>query len=404
MPELADALRRLGTSWRGDALLAAGLVLWSVVFLCAAPPRSGGRQWAVLAFVLPFCAAIGFRRRWPLAAAAVTCAALLLIGPLHLTAADGPLGNPFGWTPFLIAYALGTSAGLVAGIAGVLLLVGGLQAGSPFNPVYEMVAVGGWLAGRVVLSRRDLAGRLQARNDELLAEQELFARESVRYERARIARELHDIVAHCLSVMVVQASAGQYLAGTDPAGVTEALESVAEAAGEARTEIARLVELLSGQSSAPGLELAGELVRRASSAGLAVTCRLEAGWEGLAPAASEAAYRLVQESLTNALKHAPGAPVTVTIGRRGRDVAVSVANAAPGQPGSGLERSGSGHGLAGMRERVAACGGSMSAGPAPAGGWSVTALFPGGASGFPGGAAGPSPARVKEMPGKRGAW
>jgi signal transduction histidine kinase len=92
-------------------------------------------------------------------------------------------------------------------------------------------------------------------------------------------------------------------------------------------------------------------------------------------------------------------------------VAVSVANAASRQQGSGLERSGSGHGLAGMRERVAACGGSMSAGPGPAGGWCVTALFPGDAAlfpgiaaEFPGGAAGPSPTQVKEMPGKRNAW
>ncbi len=379
MPELTGRLRRLGTTWRGDALLAALLVAWVIAFLWAAPPRPG-QGWDTLVFALPYATAIAFRRRWPLPAAAVACAALLSTGPLHLTAAaDGALGVPFGGTPFLIAYSLGTGTGLAAGIAGVILLLAGLQLGSPFNPVYEMIVAGGWLAGRVVLSRRHLAGRLQARNDELLAEQELFARESVRYERARIARELHDIVAHCLSVMVVQASAGQHLVGSDPAGVTEALESVAEAAAEARAEVGRLVELLGGQqppSPPPRLEMVDELVRRASSAGLAVTCRLQAGWDGLAAVASEAAYRLVQESLTNALRHAPGAPVTITVRRHGRCVEVTVANEPPRQQPSGLERSGTGHGLAGMRERVTACGGSMTAGPAMAGGWQVTALLP----------------------------
>jgi signal transduction histidine kinase len=383
MPELAGALRRLGTSWPGDALLAAALVAWSAGFLLVAPAAASTGParpgWATLVFVLPSSAAIAVRRRWPLAAAAVTCVALLSTGPLHLTAADGALGIPFAVTPFLIAYTLGTSSGLAAGCAGVIVLVAGLQIGSRFNPVYEMVTLGGWLAGRVVLSRRDLAGRLQARNEELLAEQELFAEESVRYERARIARELHDIVAHCLSVLVIQASAGQHLADSDPAGATEALESVAEAAAEARAEIGRLAELLSGPQPAdapPRLEMIDELVQRASGAGLAVTCRLQASWDGLAPAAAEAAYRLVQESLTNALKHAPGAPVSVTVARQDHSVAVTVANAAPRQPPTGLERSGSGHGLTGMRERVTACGGSMTAGPSPAGGWQVRALFP----------------------------
>ena len=87
-----------------------------------------------------------------------------------------------------------------------------------------MITIGPWLVGRVVLSRRRMTEQLQARNEELRAEQELFARESVRYERARIARELHDIVAHCLSVMVVQASAGQRVADADRDGMAEALD------------------------------------------------------------------------------------------------------------------------------------------------------------------------------------
>ncbi len=325
MPELAARLRRFALSWHSDLLLAAVVAGWVLAYLAlVAPP--GERRWLVLVFALPYAAALGVRRRWPVAAAAVACAALASVWPLGLApAVDGALTVPFIWTPFLFAYSLGADAGLAVGLAGTVLLAACLQLSNAgvFNPLAEMMTLGPWLVGRVVRSRRKLAEQLHARNEELRAEQELFALESVRYERARIARELHDIVAHCLSVMVVQASAGQRVAAADRDGVAEALESVAEAAAQAQTEIGRLVELLSGGPSAgppPGLDMVGELVRRAGDTGLAVSCRFVGACDRLAPAASEAAYRVVQEALTNALKHAPGAPVDITVrspGRRG---------------------------------------------------------------------------------------
>ena len=319
-----------------------------------------------------------------MAAAAVACAALASVWPLGLApAVDGALTVPFIWTPFLFAYSLGADAGLAVGLAGTVLLAACLQLSNAgvFNPLVEMMTLGPWLVGRVVRSRRKLAEQLHARNEELRAEQELFALESVRYERARISRELHDIVAHCLSVMVVQASAGQRVAAADRDGVAEALESVAEAAAQAQTEVGRLVELLSGGPTGPvgpppGLAMVDELVRRASGSGLAVSCRFAGSCDRLAPAASEAAYRVVQEALTNALKHAPGAPVDITVRSQGAEVAVDVVNAPGRQRPSGLERSGGGFGLAGMRDRVAACGGSLTCGPTQAGGWRVSALLP----------------------------
>jgi signal transduction histidine kinase len=307
--------------------------------------------------------------------------ALLAVRPLGLDRTiEGPIAVPFLWTPFLITYSLGTGAGFAAGLAAAVLLAVALQIENQvFNPLLIMITIGPWLAGRVVMSRRKMTGQLQARNDELQAEQELFARESVRYERARIARELHDIVAHCLSVMVVQASAGQRVADADRDGMAEALESAAEAAAQAQAETGRLVEMLGGElpsSTSPGLPMVSELVRRASVTGLAVSCRFLASCDRLAPAASQAAYRVVQEALTNALKHAPGAPVDITIRGRDGEVQVDIVNAPSQQAPSGLGRSGGGFGLAGMRERVAACGGSLTSGPTPAGGWQVSALLP----------------------------
>ena len=221
---------------------------WALVYL-GLVARPGDRPWMVLVFTLPYAAALAVRRRWPVAAAAVACAALAVVWPLGLApTVSGPLAIPFFWTPFLLAYSFGAGAGLAVGLTGTVLLAVCLLLANAgvFNPLDVVMTVGPWLAGRVVLSRRTMTEQLQARNEELRAEQELFALESVRYERARIARELHDIVAHCLSVMVVQASAGQRVAAADRDGVAEALESVAEAAAQAQTEIGRLVELLSG--------------------------------------------------------------------------------------------------------------------------------------------------------------
>ena len=233
---------------------------------------------------------------------------------------NGLLGDPSLWVVFLLACTLGAGTGLAAGLAGAVLLAACLLiANGDFSPVALMVTIGPWLAGRVVVSRRRLAEQLRARNDELRAEQEAFAEESVRYERARIARDLHDVVGHCLSVMVVQASAGQRIADAD--GMAEALQSVAAVAEQAQAEIGRLAELLTGDppGTTPRLQMAGELVRQAGRTGLAVSCRFQGRCDQLSLEASEAAYRVVQEALTNALKHAytgaGGTLLTITSGK-----------------------------------------------------------------------------------------
>lgn len=378
MPDLTGLLKRLLTSWRGDVLLAAVLAAWAIGYLTLAAAR-GNPQWATLPFVLPFIATAAVRRRWPVAATAVACAVLLAASPLGAAGTlNGALGTPLLSVLFMLSYTLGTETGVATGLAGTVLLAVCAQiAGGGFSPVAEMITFGPWLSGRVVLSRRRLAEQLQARNEELRAEQETFAGESVRYERARIARDLHDIVAHCLSVMVVQASAGQRM--TDRGEVAEVLESVAAAAAQARTEIGRLVEMLAGEmpsATSAGLPMVAELVHRASATGLTVNCCFTGDCDQLGPAASEAAYRVVQEALTNALKHAPGAPVDITVRGNDTGVTVDIVNAAALESPASLARSGGGYGLAGMRERVQACGGCLTSGPTATGGWQVSAALP----------------------------
>ncbi len=143
--------------------------------------------------------------------------------------------------------------------------------------------------------------------------------------------------------------------------------------------MAKLAELMAGGApaqTAAGLDLVGQLVRQARAAGLDVTYHLVSDNSDVAERPAEAAYRVAIEGLTNALKHAPGAPVTVTVTVGDGELAVTVANAAPRGAPSGLSRTGGGYGLAGMRDRVEACGGILSAGPSETGGWRVHAVLP----------------------------
>jgi signal transduction histidine kinase len=345
---------------------------------------------------------VPLRRAAPAAAVVLLAGFLFCVRPLGIAnAVDNSLaGNLALSIPFLIAYALGYEAGLAVGLIGVALLVTALQVanGGAFSPLPEMLVLGPWIAGRIVGSRRRLADQLRARNAELLAQQEAYAAEAVRYERSRIAADLHDIVGHALSLMVVQASAGQRAAlardgsagdggsgdgdsgDGDPggAGARRALEAVAEAAREAQAEVGLLAGLLAGeQAPPPGLGLIAELVRQVQGAGVQVTYRLMADDDAAVdPTTAEIASRIVTEALTNALKHAPGAPVTVDIRAAGGDLTVTVENgAAPGDR-IDLARAGGGYGLTGMRDRVSAHGGSLDAGPAAEGGWRVHAVLP----------------------------
>jgi signal transduction histidine kinase len=222
-----------------------------------------------------------------------------------------------------------------------------------------------------------VARRLKERAAELAEEREAYARLSVRYERARIAAELHDIVAHAISVMVVQASAGQRLAAVDPELTTETFHVIADAARQAEDDMGRLVALLGDGPAgpAPDLALVEELVARAAGSGLDVTLRLEGTVDGVPAATAEAAYRVVQESLTNALRYAAGAAVAVTL-RGGVDaIDVEVRNAAAAREPE-LQGVGTGNGLGGLRERIDACGGTVDAGPTADGGWRVAARIP----------------------------
>jgi signal transduction histidine kinase len=377
-----ERVSRIAGYGRGDLLIALGLSACLVIPLSAAGLLHGrGGLFETATAVGVFCCLIARRAHPQLAAdAAASLFALSALGPVD--AIPNGLGNLLAVPVFLLAYSLGTDADQRRSVPPLLLLLAGLQVGNgltTFNPIFLVLTIGPWAIGLVVRSRWRLTEQLAIRGRELEAERALFASEAVRYERARIARELHDIVAHCVSVMVIQASAGQRLTATNPSLAAEAFDSIGEVAAQAEAEIGRLLDLLDAtgeQRGAGRIQLIGELVARSSAAGLAVSCRFSGTADDLPAAAAEAAYRVVQESLTNALKHAPGAPVDIVVDGAGARVEIGVRNGPPSGPPSGLERSGGGRGLAGMRERVAACGGELDAGPVEGGGWQVLARLP----------------------------
>ncbi|MDQ3629778.1 MAG: histidine kinase, partial [Actinomycetota bacterium] len=344
----------------GAVLGAASVAAWS-----------GGLEVAAAAAVLG--GSLAFARRHPRAVWIVATAALLVTVP------QGILGLATYVLVPAHAFCAGRWDSRWSGLAGAIALIvaselGVLVAGDAAVP-YAFVPVAAWAAGRALREREQVVERLAVQARELHEEREAHARLSVRYERARIAAELHDIVAHAISVLVVQASAGQRLVGVDPELTAEAFAAIAAAAHEAEQDIARLVELLADSDSAgPGPDLAviKELVTRAAGSGLRVTLRLEGQRDGLPAIVSQTAYRVVQEGLTNALRHASGAPVEVLVRGEQGELLIDVLNG-PSSGAALLAGAGTGNGLLGVRERVTACGGTIEAGATPDGGWRLRA-------------------------------
>jgi signal transduction histidine kinase len=251
----------------------------------------------------------------------------------------------------------------------------GTAANIPFAvvPLVVVTAVGRGLR------RRDRShAALSERASRLADERAAWVRDAVAAERARIARELHDVVAHCVSVMVIQAGAAEDLLDRDPDGARAPLRAVQHTGQQAVAELGHMLGLLRAAAPAdallpqPGVAQLPELVDQVRAAGMPVAYDVEGSPRDLPPGVDVALYRLVQEALTNVLKHARGARATVVL--RYTDAGVEIAVRDDGR--SAVTGPGLGHGLIGMRERVALYGGTLEAGPRPEGGFAVEAVIP----------------------------
>jgi signal transduction histidine kinase len=311
-------------------------------------------------------------RRYPVGAWAVAMAAVLVepLAPLPLVVYPLVGGH---------AFCAARWAGLRTGLLRTVALVGALELGIALSDGNGGVpallfTIGGWAAGRVLGERDELAARLAQRARDLQTESDAHVELSVRYERAQIAAELHDIVAHALSVIVVQAGAGQRIAERDPAATAETLGTIAGTARDAERDLGRLIALLGDdepRAEAPDLALVERLVEHAAATGVPVSLRLDAA-DVPAPLA-ELGYRIVQEGLTNALRYAAGAPVAIDVTTRADVLVLEIANAPAPRSDTVV---GTGNGLRGLHERVSAQGGVLEAAATPAGGWRLAARLP----------------------------
>jgi len=249
----------------------------------------------------------------------------------------------------------------------------------------ELGIVVAWLAGENLRSRRARWAELHARAERLEHEREAEARRAVTEERLRIARELHDVVAHSMSVIAVQSAVGNHVMDTQPEEARHALAAIEATSRSALTEMRHLLGVLrqDGEPTgslvpAPGLADLAPLVAQVKEVGLSVWIHVEGEREPLPPGVDLSAYRIVQEALTNVIKHAGSSTASVTVRYRTGSVALEITDDGPGAPHAGAQAGtfSAGHGIIGMRERVAVFGGQFSAGPLPEGGFRVSACLP----------------------------
>jgi signal transduction histidine kinase len=233
--------------------------------------------------------------------------------------------------------------------------------------------------------RRARWAELQARAERLEREREEESRRAVTEERLRIARELHDVIAHSMSVIAVQSAVGNHVIDSQPGEARQALAAIEATSRSALTEMRRLLGVLRQEGEprgsltpAPGLDDLTMLVGQVQDAGLKVWINVEGQRGAVPPGIELSAYRIVQEALTNVIKHSGSSSANVTIGYRPDSVTVEITDPGADTPPIRVpaQRTGSGHGIIGMRERVAVFGGEFAAGPRPEGGFCVRACFP----------------------------
>jgi signal transduction histidine kinase len=372
------------------ALVGAVVVLFvsAQAQIWTAPPayEIGGRPLNALvatAFTLPLLVA----RVWPLPVLVVVVGGAVVNG-----VSGSDLGQP--WFAVLLAvYALGAHASTGRAGLGMGAVAGGILAydiprlrdGAPIDEVIPawFIVAGTWGLGRWIQHRRRELDTLTERTEAAEHDRQVATRAAVAHERARIARELHDLVAHSLAVIVLQAQAADRVLDSDIAAARRALEAIDTTGRAGLEELRRLLDLLVDQTPGedleprPGLQHLDHLVERVRDAGLPVSVSVEGESRPLSPGVDLSAYRIVQEALTNTLKHA-GRPASATVDVTYRPEAVDIRVVDSGTSATRAAESDSrpGHGLIGMRERAALYGGQIEAGPLAGGGFGVQVTLP----------------------------
>jgi len=379
LPDLATTANSLGDTSRGLYLLV-GLFLWGPLIFRRARPK----------LVCNIILVAGF--------------AQLVTHNVRYDDYGAMIGVPVRPADFALGVALYTMVAYVGRRQGAIyaawLLLGTVlweiwrvqQPAAIVLTFFMIICIFGfcWAVGEFVGARRALNVELMERLKLLEVERDQQARIAVAEERSRIARELHDVVAHAVSVMVVQADGASYALQSDPQMAQMALSTISDTGRQALGELRRLLGLMRNESESetdrvpqPDTGSLPQLAEQVRTAGLPVTLTLRGDLNDLPAGVGLSVYRIVQEALTNSLKHAGGsASADVFVTRSDDQIDVVVDDDGFGTPRELAGMSG-GNGLIGMRERAGVLGGSLEAGPRPGGGWRVHAVLPVGAAAGP---------------------
>ena len=383
-----SALRWLVRGRPGDIVVAAvaGLVQVGGTAL-AARHQADVRMLDVFGYVLLTTgpAALIVRRRYPVQVLIAVSAATL--GYVLLNYPGGPI-----WAALIVAFGTALVTGhrvaayvsLLVGYVSVLWLAS-LANGRPVPSAWMAVGLAAWMlfllaAAELIRNRRAFALATRQRAIEEQRSQREMARRQVSEERLGIARELHDVLAHSLSLINVQAGVALELMDRRPEQTRTALSAIKQASKEALVDVQSVLDSLrrpdeeAPRAPAPGLQNVEDLVRRAEATGLSVDLRVAGEPESMPTGVDTASYRIVQEALTNVVRHAGAASVSVRIGNEGADLVIVVDDDGHGLPRAPVR--GGGSGILGMRERASALGGQLTAGPRLGGGFRVRARLP----------------------------
>ena len=380
MRERSDLWHRIDVLWQDLGL--TGMVLF--IPLISYVVTGTSQHLLDIALILPLV----LRRRTPVLTFTVVCLLLLgqavvfdtprygdvaLLIALHAVAAYGPV-----WAVWASLYT-GILGAAVAGVRWANDIQDTAQIMSYFVPLSALV-VTAWVVGYLARTRRAYVAGLEERAEQLERDAAQQSQIATAAERARIAREMHDVVAHSLSVMVVQADGALYAAQKHPEVAVETLRTISETGRTSLTEMRRLLGILRDDRGevpmgpVPDATHVPELVDQLRASGLTIELNVLGRLDQLDPATGLTTYRIVQEALTNTLKHA-GPNVTATVDLRVTTDSVRIQVDDDGRGGSTVD-DGQGHGILGIRERIAVHDGVVDAGPRPGGGFRVKAVVP----------------------------
>jgi signal transduction histidine kinase len=375
--------------WRVDIIVALAIAAVAQLDVWATSVTGAnivGARTVVAVFYAVTALVLAWRRSHPFAVAMV----VIVANAVQSAAIGASEGQGVLLPAVLALYSVGANEDrprslLALALLPVLILVRELR--NPDNVdvanvldalAWESTLVAAWLLGAYLRMRRLYVAELRERAARAEGEREDRARTAVADERARIARELHDAIAHGVSVMVVQAEAAEEMLDGDAERARDPLRKVQRSGRDALVELRRLVGVLRESDAAadrapqPSLAYLDALIATVRESGMPVALRVEGTPAPLPSGIDQSAYRIVQEALTNALKHAGPAHATVVLAFAADRLEVDVTD-----DGHGVASvDGRGHGLAGMRERVAICGGALETGPQPECGYRVHATLP----------------------------